>query len=130
MVYSLAYVSHSLISAHSVDILDIARASMRHNRATGLTGALYFDDCQFCQVLEGDEAAVRGLFARIARDPRHTDVAVLREGPVAARRFETWSMKFVDGAWVPDSRSLFDYDALRAAQGEALEARLGELVQY
>jgi hypothetical protein len=130
MLHSLAYVSRSLIPAHSVELLDIARSSMRNNRMLGLTGALYFDDSQFCQVLEGEQAAVRRLFERIQRDPRHTDVALLREGPVAQRRFENWSMKFVDGAWVPDSRHAFDYDALRAAGDEALEARLSELGRY
>lgn len=127
MLCSLAYVSRSLISAHSVDILDIARASMRNNRDFGLTGALYFDDRQFCQVLEGAPEAVRRMFERIARDPRHADVAVLNEGPVAARRFEHWSMKFVDGAWLPEARASFSYDALRAAPADALAARLGRL---
>lgn len=130
MLHSLAYVSRSLIPAHSVDILDIARSSMRNNRDLGLTGAFYFDDHQFCQVLEGDKAAVQHMVERIARDPRHTDVAVLREGPVAERRFETWSMKFVDGAWVPDSRHAFAYDTLRAARADALEARLADLGRY
>lgn len=130
MVHSLAYVSRSLISAHSVDILDIARSSMRNNRDLALTGALYFDDHQFFQVLEGGEAAVRRMVERIAADRRHTEVVVLREGPVAARRFENWSMKFVDGVWVPDSRHVFDYDALRAATGDALDARLSDLARY
>ena len=129
-LHALAYVSRSLVPAHSVDILDIARAAMRNNLDAGLTGALYYDDNQFCQLLEGSQAAVRRMFERIRLDSRHADVAVLREGPVAARRFEHWSMKFVDGAWVRDGRSSFAYDTLRAAPVEALEARLGALGGY
>jgi hypothetical protein len=64
-----------------------------HNAARDLTGLLLCSDDRFVQVLEGPEAAVCALYARIRRDPRHRDVATLREG-LGPRRFAGWAMGF------------------------------------
>lgn len=130
MLWSLTYISRALVDRHSVDILDIARASMRNNAALGLTGALYFDDRQFYQVLEGERSTLREMFERIRRDTRHSDVVLLHEGEIARPQFPEWSMKFIDGGWVPRSRENFAYDSLRGAPAEALQARLQELRTY
>lgn len=130
MLWTLTYISRAMVGRHSVEILDIARASMRNNAALGLTGALYFDDRQFYQVLEGEREALCAMFERIRRDRRHSDVVVLHEGETARPRFPEWSMKFIDGGWVPHSRENFAYDSLRAAPPEALQARLHELRTY
>ncbi len=50
----------------------------------------------FMQVLEGDEEAVRGLYERIAEDPRHGGEITLQEGFVEERQFPDWSMGFRD----------------------------------
>ncbi len=130
MLWSLTYISRAMVDRHSVDILDIARASMRNNAALGLTGALYFDDRQFYQVLEGERERLREMFERIRRDTRHSDVVLLHEGEITRPQFPEWSMKFIDGGWVPRSRENFAYDSLRAAPPEALMARLQELRTY
>lgn len=130
MLWSLTYISRAMVNRHSVEILDIARSSMRNNAALDLTGALYFDDMQFHQVLEGDKTTVTTMFARLLDDRRHRDVVVLRQGPIAARRFPEWSMKFIDGGWVPRSRENFAYDALRHAGPETLHARIQEMATY
>jgi hypothetical protein len=48
------------------------------------------------QVLEGDEEAVRGLYARIAAGPRHGGEITLHEGFAEGRQFPDWSMGFRD----------------------------------
>ncbi|PKQ08189.1 MAG: hypothetical protein CVT71_00790 [Alphaproteobacteria bacterium HGW-Alphaproteobacteria-10] len=130
MLWSLTYISRAMVNRHSVEILDIARDSMRNNAVLGLTGALYFDDMQFCQVIEGERSTLMAMFERIRRDHRHRDVVVVHEGPVTAPRFPEWSMKFIDGGWVPSSRKNFAYDALRIAPPETLHARVQELRTY
>lgn len=46
------------------------------------------------QFLEGPEAPIRALYARIERDPRHTAVALLADGSATAREFPDWAMGF------------------------------------
>jgi hypothetical protein len=127
MLHRMTYVSLSLVEPYSADVMAIARSSLRCNREMGVTGALYYDDAQFFQVLEGEEAAVRSLYDRIRRDPRHTDVTVLSDGPAAERLFPDWAMKFLDGAWVPEGPRLFSHAALRTAPSHALSQRIASL---
>ena len=124
---SLAYVSVSNIPAWSPEMLEVARTSLARNPRLGITGALYFDGEQFYQVLEGEETAVRDLFARIRSDVRHTAVQLLWDGPIRTRRFGNWAMKFVDGAGrAAPLRGRFAYaEVLRCgpeAQGGLIEA--------
>ena len=48
------------------------------------------------QLLEGEESAVRALYAIIIADPRHKGAISLLQGPVATRSFADWSMGFRD----------------------------------
>jgi Sensors of blue-light using FAD len=48
----------------------------------------------FFQVLEGDDAAVDDVYARISRDPRHSKVTLIIREPIAARDFDEWTMGF------------------------------------
>jgi hypothetical protein len=67
-------------------------SSRSNNEKRGITGALLLGGQWFVQVLEGDEPAVRSLFATIQGDPRHDLVEVLFEGPTDDRTFAHWSM--------------------------------------
>lgn len=67
-------------------------SSRSNNEKRNITGALLVTENWFVQVLEGDEVAVRSLFASIESDPRHDRVELLFEGPVDDRVFAHWSM--------------------------------------
>jgi hypothetical protein len=97
MLIQLAYVSKAAIPPYDPGLLEIARTSLRNNARLGVTGALFFDDDLFYQVLEGDDSVVAVLFDRIRQDPRHIDVTPLWHAPIAERSFKDWSMKFIDG---------------------------------
>jgi len=127
MLHRLSYVSRAAVDRCSADFMDLARVSLQRNNADGITGALYYDDDQFFQVLEGEEAAVRATFARIGRDPRHHSVAVLSDGPADSRLFAGWAMKFLDGAWVQDGDRLFAPEALTVAPPFELSRRIAAL---
>ncbi len=73
-----------------------------NNKARHLTGALLLSDGWFVQTLEGEEAVVRELFARIEGDPRHSDVEVVETGTVGQRVFARWAMAQVGGDGEPD----------------------------
>jgi hypothetical protein len=89
----LLYVSRTpgeLTPAALDNILTVSRAN---NALLGITGLLLHIEGGFLQMLEGEERAVRELYARIATDSRHSDVQLLldREHP---RGFESWEMGF------------------------------------
>lgn len=78
-------------NAELSDLLQTARAS---NAAVGVTGMLLHVEGTFFQVLEGDDAVVRGLFGRIAADLRHGSVTRIIHEPLHLRRFADWTMGF------------------------------------
>jgi hypothetical protein len=88
------YVSSSVKLFTSDELVELLEKSRINNEKLGLTGMLLYKDGDFMQVLEGDEEAVRWLSARIGRDPRHTNVKALLEGPITEREFPDWSMGF------------------------------------
>ncbi len=48
------------------------------------------------QVIEGEEAAVQRVHARILQDPRHQGCITLLQGAIDAPAFPHWSMGFRD----------------------------------
>ncbi len=81
---------------------DLFARARSNNRKRNITGALLLSGHWFVQVLEGEEADVRSLFARIQGDPRHDGVELLFAGRTDARIFAHWSMAKVTLADPPD----------------------------
>lgn len=101
-LYQLIYVSladHAMASAELLALLDEARV---HNLAHGITGILAYHNHEFLQLIEGEQPEVLALFERIARDPRHQQLAQIWEGPIAVRSCNHWAMGFV----APDEQAL------------------------
>lgn len=74
----------------------------RCNARDGVTGALICRRDVFLQLLEGPEPAVRGAFARIARDDRHLDIVLHAALPVPERLFGAWAMLHDPAtSWLP-----------------------------
>jgi hypothetical protein len=103
-VFRLIYRSRSLIPAAGLDAAlgDILRGARAKNAALGITGALLLYDDWFAQTLEGPEAAVRTLFARIKADSRHSSVQLSEEATVPSRAFSRWAMAMVGEHGSPD----------------------------
>ena len=51
-----------------------------------------FDGVRYLQVLEGSPDVVQSTFERIAKDPRHFALVVLRDREVPDRSFGGWAM--------------------------------------
>lgn len=76
------------------DLEKVLAQARAWNLEHDLTGILLYSDGVIMQVLEGAEAEVRAIFARIARDSRHVNVLKLADGPIGQRQFVGWSMGF------------------------------------
>jgi Sensors of blue-light using FAD len=103
-VFRLIYRSKSRIPAAKLDaeLGDILRGARAKNASLGVTGALLLYDDWFAQTLEGGEEAVRGLYGKIAADPRHSSVQLSEEGFVPSRVFSRWAMALVGEHGSPD----------------------------
>jgi hypothetical protein len=121
-VQRLIYVSAAASKSrdrNARDLQDILDASVRRNASLHVTGALLFCGEFYVQVLEGEAAAVRAVFASITRDHRHFDIRVLQDEPVRHRRFGDWSM--CAGLLAPEDPMVLDYPEMGSGfRAEAL----------
>jgi hypothetical protein len=88
----LIYVSSATRPLTGDDIRKILESAVRHNSANDVTGMLLHASGSFLQVLEGEDAAIDEVFARISADDRHHNLVVIARDKVAARDFGAWSM--------------------------------------
>lgn len=102
---------------------------LRHNKALGVTGMLLYASGYFMQVLEGEPDSVADIYGRIAKDARHTDLAVLSNEPIAKRSFSQWNMGYrgltqedasTHPSLAPFFSKGFDANVIGAAPGRAL----------
>ena len=117
--FRLMYRSHDLIAPpeRSVALGHLFSFARSHNKALGICGALLVDGERFVQTLEGDEARVRDLFARIEQDDRHDQVELLSTGTVNAPVFARWSMARVGEDGEPDIPLIAHVDGISPAAG-------------
>jgi len=94
-------------SAPGVDVDLILQQSRHNNAVDGITGLLWHDGTHFVQVIEGPDSSVASTYARIAGDPRHSELAILSDRTIDKREFGYWSMERA-------TRSLKDGEAVLA----------------
>ncbi len=70
----------------------ILKTARSHNSIDGETGAPIVDDDHFAQHVEGRHDAVAQLLQNLQRDPRHTELRGLGDGPAAGRHFNKFRM--------------------------------------
>jgi hypothetical protein len=95
-MFFLVYVSSATRPFSGQDLRVLLKTCRKNNAELGVTGMLLYKDGNFMQVLEGDEGAVRGLYARIAADTRHGGEITLQQGLAEGRQFPDWFMGFRD----------------------------------
>jgi Sensors of blue-light using FAD len=101
--YRLVYRSHSLLGAtNEAGLADILKTARHKNADLGVTGALMLYDDWFAQVLEGPQAVVEALYARIKADTRHDGIRLTEAGPAPKRLFGKWAMAVVAEHHEPD----------------------------
>lgn len=96
MLISLIYGSTATAPFSEAELTTLLAKSRKNNEALGVTGMLLYRNSNFLQVLEGEEQAVRALYAKIAKDPRHHSTVIIRTYEVEAREFGEWKMGFTN----------------------------------
>ena len=97
-MFHLIYSSKEKQEFTAADLKKLLRNARLRNHDVGVTGVLVYQGGTFLQALEGEEDAVRTIFARIEKDPRHGDINVLHRTLSLGKRrlFGDWSMGFAD----------------------------------
>ncbi len=115
--FRLMYRSHSRIPepARKAELGALFSQARSNNKGRGITGALVLSGDWFVQVLEGEESAVREVFALISRDPRHDHVALLETATVPGRVFSRWAMARVSADGEPDIPLIAHVDGISPA---------------
>ena len=90
----VTYLSQESAPLSSDALLGLVTQCHRNNPGKGLTGLLLHGNGTFLQVLEGEPAVVDALLEAIGRDPRHTNMKVVRREEVSSRQYADWSMGF------------------------------------
>ncbi len=92
MLVRLLYASRAPEGAKCDVIQSIMQQSHANNPPLGITGILCHSEQVFMQVLEGGREKVNALYAKILRDPRHTDVILLHYEEINERHYAGWTM--------------------------------------
>ena len=92
-LHHIIYQSHMVSKDESV-VKEVLQTALWHNPRKGITGMMLYADGDVLQVLEGESSEIKSLFARIERDPRHNQVFVVLNEPLATRHFPDWSMGY------------------------------------
>ena len=95
-MFFLVYVSSAVTPFTPSELVDLLAKSHENNGKLDISGMLLYKDGNFMQVLEGEETAVRRLYTKIGRDPRHKGIIDIIDGQQESRQFASWSMAFRD----------------------------------
>lgn len=93
-MHHIVYQSSAVGQPTIAELKFLLQHSRMHNSRLGITGLLLYGNGEYLQVLEGEEAVVRQMYATIQTDYRHTHIITLSDGPIQARVFVDWSMGF------------------------------------
>jgi hypothetical protein len=97
-LYEVIYASAQTRLLLPKQLSELLTGARSRNQSLDVSGLLLRQGTGFLQILEGDEAVVAALYERIAKDPRHSQVAVMRRGPIPARQFGAWNIFLHKGA--------------------------------
>ena len=92
----IVYSSAAGVEFGQGELLDLLNVSRANNARVGVTGILLFYKGSFFQVLEGHEPEVRQTYEKVSKDPRHSKMLKIIEGPVEKRAFQDWTMGFAN----------------------------------
>ena len=93
----LVYRSRATLPLAGRSLAAMLQGARRRNRRVGVTGLLVADGRHYLQWLEGPAAGIATLMRAIGQDPRHDEIRVLVDAPLAARRFCGWDMRLASG---------------------------------
>jgi len=78
------------------DLNNILTCARTRNPENGITGILFYDQGKFIQIIEGEKQNLHDLIERLKTDPRHTNLEILIDSPIAQRELTDWNMEAFD----------------------------------
>ena len=93
----LSYISkatHDMGLSSLVQLFDVAR---RWNLDHELTGALFYENGHFAQILEGKRKDVLFIWGKIQKDYRHKVLHRIELDEIDQRLFPNWALRFYGG---------------------------------
>jgi hypothetical protein len=90
----IVYISRAVRPLSDDDLNALLSQSRRDNKRHGVTGILFYSHGNISQLFEAEDDVADALYARIARDGRHSHVQKLVDKPITTRSFANWSMAF------------------------------------
>lgn len=129
MLTRLIYVSKAADVQTGAVTESILQKSHAWNTRNDITGVLCEGQGVFLQALEGERGNVNRLYARIAADPRHTDLELIHCESITARRYGGWSMARVSLSDVdPQTKIVWPEFDPYSSSGARVMARIDELI--
>lgn len=107
----IIYTSTATSEFDLADLEPMLQKARVTNAARDVTGILLYSGRTFFQVLEGEEATLTEMFAKIAVDRRHAAVTKIIQEPIAQRAFGDWSMGYsqIDAAELESIEGFRDF---------------------
>lgn len=114
---SLIYVSKAKKNVDYEEIMKILTHSWKYNHNSYISGMLLYDNGYFIQIIQGPIATIDRLYARISKDPRHSNIKLVGEELLSTRNCTGWGIGFYENQEVAD---IF-YEAFNIGHGKALD---------
>ncbi len=73
-------------------LLKIREKALKYNSVNRITGALFYHNGRFLQIMEGIEDILEELMSKISKDHRHSDIELIVNEPINDRSFNQWHM--------------------------------------
>lgn len=122
MLHRIIYASEAVgaTGASTLSIAQILGVSERNNRRDHISGCVMFHQGHILQALEGGRIDLDRLLRRLLTDPRHTDIRILSDMPIAARRLHEPMGLYGDPASLLQHLGLPCISRLTANEAEAM----------
>lgn len=92
-IYISSITSIGLSGASTLN--DIAKVSIKNNKADEISGILCYGNGYFFQCVEGSEQSLTNLKNRILMDDRHKNMQTVEFSAIDKRRFTGWSLRSI-----------------------------------
>ena len=92
MLSQLVYVSNRKANCTTEEIEKILASCKQNNPPLNITGVLLYSEVKFIQLVEGDAKVIMGLYDKIKKDPRHSNVMMISYNTIKEKSFPSWHM--------------------------------------
>ena len=90
IVYTSDYIGNHTNIAEQLS--DITATSKINNPKQHITGALFYHQGKFLQLIEGEQEQLEILMLRLEKDQRHNNIQRLIDEKIEARKLPEWNM--------------------------------------